>query len=123
MTDQPPQSKTILVVEDEHLVRTMITRGLREEGYHVLEASDGVLALAVVLVAAAKIDLLVTDIIMPNLGGLQLAERLILAGHPPILLFITGYDQDRSKIPGPLLEKPFGAHTLVAEVRRLLLQA
>jgi CheY-like chemotaxis protein len=123
VTGQPTQPKTILVVEDEDRVREMITRSLREAGYHVLEASDGLLALAVVLATAAKIDLLVTDIVMPNLGGLQLAERLILAGHPPILLFITGYDQDRSKIPGPLLEKPFGADTLVAEVRRLLLQA
>jgi two-component system, cell cycle sensor histidine kinase and response regulator CckA len=123
MTDQAPQSKTILVVEDEDGVREVITRGLREAGYHVLEAGDGVQALAVVLAAAVKIDLLVADIVMPNMGGLQLAERLTVDGKHPIFLFITGYDQDWSKISGAGLEKPFRPDELVAEVRRLLLLA
>ena len=93
-------------------------RGLRAAGYHVLEASDGVQALAVVLAAGVRIDLLLTDIIMPNMGGLQLAECLTVDGRLPIFLFITGYDQDWSKIPGAGLEKPFGPDQLVAEVRR-----
>jgi CheY-like chemotaxis protein len=122
MTDQAPPSITILVVEDESHVRAMMTRGLREEGYRVLEAGDGEHALAVVLATGAKIDLLVTDIVMPNMGGLLLAERLTLDGQYPVFLFITGYDQDWSKIPGPGLEKPFGPDALVAEVRRLLSQ-
>jgi CheY-like chemotaxis protein len=122
MTDQPAQPKTILVVEDEHQVRAMITRALREEGYRVLEAGDGEQALAVVLASGAKIDLLVTDIVMPNMGGLRLAERLTLDGQRPIFLFITGYDQDWSKIPGPGLDKPFGPGQIVTEVRRLLSQ-
>jgi CheY-like chemotaxis protein len=70
MTGQPTQPKTILVVEDEAHVRAMMTRALLEEGYRVLEAGDGEQALAVVLATGAKIDLLVTDIVMPNMGGL-----------------------------------------------------
>jgi two-component system, cell cycle sensor histidine kinase and response regulator CckA len=122
MTDQAPQSITILVVEDEDGVRAMIARALREAGYHVLEASDGVQALAVLLAARAKIDLLVTDIVMPNMGGLQLAERLTVDGKRPLFLFITGYDQDWSKVAGSGLDKPFGPRHIVTEVRRLLSQ-
>jgi CheY-like chemotaxis protein len=109
VTGQPTQPKTILVVEDEDGVRAVITRALREAGYHVLEASDGVLALAVVLAARARIDLLVADIVMPNMGGLELADRLTVGGRHPIFLFITGYDQDWSKVGGSGLHKPFGA--------------
>lgn len=119
MPDQPPQPKTILVVEDQDVVRHLIVRALLEEGYHVLEASDGAKALAV-LAGGVRVHMVVTDIVMPNLGGVQLAERLTLQGRAPVLLFITGYDQDPSKIPGPLLEKPFAPETLVAEVGRLL---
>jgi DNA-binding response OmpR family regulator len=122
MTDQAPQSVTILVVEGEDGVRAMITRALREAGYHVLEASDGVLALAVVIAYKAKIDLLVADIIMTNIGGLQLAERLTVEGKHPIFLFMTGYDQDWSEVAGSGLNKPFGSGEIVAEVRRPLSQ-
>jgi two-component system, cell cycle sensor histidine kinase and response regulator CckA len=119
----PAVPKTILVVEDQDVVRAMVTRSLLEEGYRVIEASDGEQALAAVLAAGVKIDMLVTDIVMPKLDGLQLAQHLTLEERAPVLLFITGYDQDLSKVPGPLLRKPFGPSELVAEVRRLLLQA
>jgi len=122
MTDQPSGSKTILVVDDQNDVRLMITRSLREAGYRVLEAGDGEHALALVLASGAKIDLLVTDIVMPNMGGLQLAERLTLDGQHPIFLFITGWNQDWSKVPGTGMDKPFAPEELVTEVRRLLSQ-
>jgi len=122
VTGQPPQPETILVVEDQDVVRHLIVRALLQEGYHVLEASDGAKALAV-LAGGVRVHMVVTDIVMPNLGGVQLAERLTLQGRAPVLLFMTGYGEDRSKVPGPLLEKPFGPETLVSEVARLLSRA
>jgi DNA-binding response OmpR family regulator len=62
----------------------------------------------------------ITDIGMPNMGGLQLAKRLTLVARPPVLLFISGYDQNPAEVPGALLAKPFDPDRLVAEVRRLL---
>ena len=119
MSDQPPQSATILVVEDQDAVRQMIVRSLVEQEYRVVEAGDGVQAL-VLLASDLRIDMVITDIGMPNMGGLQLVERLTLTDRTPVFLFISGYDQNRSEIPGALLEKPFDPDRLVAEVRRLL---
>jgi CheY-like chemotaxis protein len=121
MADQPPQSTTILVVEDRDDVRQMIVRGLVQEGYRVVEAGDGVQALAL-LDGGLRIDLVITDIAMPNMGGLQLAQHLTLIAPAPLFLFISGYDQNPAKIPGVLLPKPFAPDTLLTEVRRLLSQ-
>jgi CheY-like chemotaxis protein len=119
MPYQPPQPRTILVVEDHDVVRQAIVRGLREEGYRVIEASDGELALSV-LASGLRIDLLVTDIIMPNMGGLELAEVVKVMRHPPTLLFISAYDFEPSMVPGRLLRKPIGPSEVVAEIRCLL---
>jgi CheY-like chemotaxis protein len=119
MADLPPQSTTILVVEDRDDVRQMIVRSLVEEGYRVVEAGDGVQAIAL-LTNDRRIDLVITDIRMPNMGGLQLAKRLTVVVPAPAFLFITGYDQNPAEVPGALLAKPFAPDTLLAEVRRLL---
>jgi CheY-like chemotaxis protein len=119
MPELPPQTRTILVVEDRDFVRQAIVRGLREVGYRVIEASDGELALSV-LASGLNIDLLLTDIIMPNMGGLELAEVARVMRHPPTLLFISAYDFEPSMVPGRLLRKPIGPTEVVAEVRRLL---
>jgi len=120
MPDLRPQPRTILVVEDHDLVREAIVRGLRGEGYDVIEASDGELALSV-LANGLGIDLLVTDVIMPNMGGLELAELVRVMRHPPTLLFISAYDFEPSMVPGRLLRKPIGPTEVVDEVRRLLI--
>jgi two-component system OmpR family response regulator len=117
-----PHTARILVVEDQHTVRQIVVRCLRAAGYEVLEAGNGEEALAV-LESDLQIDMVVTDVRMPEMGGLRLAERLTLTGRSPLLLFISGYGPDPSTIPGPLLEKPFGPDELVSEVRRLLSQA
>ena len=122
MPDPSPEPKTVLVVEDQNVVRRMVARALEEEGYRVLEASDGEQALEL-LSRGPRVDLVVSDVVMPNMGGFVLAERLLLGGEPPIFLFITGYDQDPTKVPGPLLQKPFTPTELVAEVKRLMAQA
>ena len=122
MPYQPPQPRTILVVEDNDVERQVLVRALREEGYRVVEAGDGELALSV-LASGLRIDLLVTDIVMPNMGGLKLAGVAKFIRHPPILLFMSAYDLQPSLVPGRLLRKPFRPSELVAEVRSLLLQA
>jgi len=119
MPYQTSPPRTILVVEDHDAVRRMIVRGLQEDGFHVIEASDGELALSV-LASGHHIDLLVTDIAMPKMGGLELAEVVKPIQHRPILLFISAYDFDPAVVPGPLLRKPFKPSEVVAEVRRLL---
>ena len=119
MSDQPPDSTSILVVEDQDEVREMIVRSLVQEGYRVVQARDGVQALAL-LGSDPRTDLVITDMGMPNMGGLTLARRAALVARPPVLLFISGYDQNPAEIPGALLVKPFGPDMLLDEVRRCL---
>jgi CheY-like chemotaxis protein len=121
MLDHPPRSATILVVDDLEAVRQMAVRSLVEQGYRVVQAGDGVEALAL-FDGGLRVDLVVADIGMPKMGGLQLAKHLTLVAPAPVFLFISGYDQDPVEIPGALLAKPFAPDTLVAEVRRLLSQ-
>jgi CheY-like chemotaxis protein len=119
MSDQPPDSTTILVVEDQDEVREMIVRSLVQEGYRVVQARDGVQALAL-LGSDPRIDLVITDIGMPNMGGLTLARRATLVARPPGAPVHLGLRSNPAEIPGALLAKPFEPDTLVAEVRRLL---
>lgn len=119
MPYQPPEARTVLVVEDHDNERQVIARGLRAEGYEVIEANDGELALSV-LASGRRIDLLLTDIAMPNMGGVELANILKAVRHPPILLFMSAYHVEPSTVPGLLLRKPIRPSELVAEVRRLL---
>ena len=122
MSRQTFPSRTILVVEDHDNVRQELVRALRDDGYHVIEARDGELALSV-LATGLRIDLLVTDIVMPNMGGLELAAILDAMRQPPLRLFMSAYALQPSLVPGRLLRKPFMTSELVAEVRRLLAEA
>ena len=119
MPYHPSEPRTVLVVEDHDNEREVIVRGLRAEGYEVIEANDGELALSV-LASGRRIDLLLTDIAMPNMGGMELANILKAMRHPPILVFMSAYHIEPSMVPGLLLRKPIRPSELVAEVRRLL---
>jgi two-component system, cell cycle sensor histidine kinase and response regulator CckA len=114
----PGPAKTVLVVEDQAEVRSVLARVLCSEGYRVLEASDGVEAMEVIT-AEHEIDLVLSDIVMPRMDGMQLAKNL--ASSTPILL-MTGDPQRRwdDHVAAPLLQKPFTPETLCAEVRRAL---
>jgi CheY-like chemotaxis protein len=118
----PLPPRTILIVEDHDNVRRELVRALRDDGYHVIEALDGALALSV-LASGCRIDLVVTDIVMPNMGGLELAAILDAMRNRPILLFMSAYAFEPSLVPGRLLRKPFRPSELVAEVHRLLTAA
>ena len=118
--------ETILLVEDEDSVRRLARRVLESQGYTVLEAINGEDAMRMATDYAGVIDLLVSDVVMPELGGRQLAERLT-ASRPDIeVLFISGYTDDEILRRGllergqHLLQKPFTSTALAHEVRSLL---
>ena len=124
---RPNGSETILLVEDELLVRAVGAEVLRHQGYTVIEAANGAAALEVALNADEPIDLLVTDVVMPLMGGKELADRL-RGSRPDIkVLYTTGYSKDMALIRelaadgSSLLQKPFGPTELVERVRRSLM--
>jgi two-component system, cell cycle sensor histidine kinase and response regulator CckA len=119
-------SETVLVVEDEDVVRAMACRGLREHGYTVLEARNGVEAISLVQRNRESLDLVVSDVVMPELGGRELAARLALLAPSLPVLYMSGYTGDdviqRGLLdPGsPFQQKPFTPESLARTVRELL---
>ena len=112
--------ETILVVEDEPAVRQLTARILRRGGYAVIEAASGTEALA--LAADHHFNMLLTDLVMPQVSGPELAER-IRQMHPGVpVLFMSGYSQDvlgprgALSADAPLIQKPFAAQDLLKNV-------
>lgn len=122
----PRGSETILVVDDEEPVRTVSQRALESLGYRVLAAGDGVEALEVAAAHDGAIDLLLTDIRMPRLGGMELAARLLAVRSETRVLLMSGYSEfgppaDASHLAeAPRLMKPFGVVALAQRVREML---
>ncbi|HEX3236179.1 MAG TPA: PAS domain S-box protein [Gemmatimonadales bacterium] len=119
-------TETILVVEDEALVRGMASRGLREYGYCVVEAANGVLALALLEEGALRVDLMISDVVMPEMGGRELGRRVALINPSLPVLYMSGYTGDdvvqRGLLdPGlPFQQKPFMPEELARKVREML---
>jgi CheY-like chemotaxis protein len=117
-------SETILLVEDEDEVRAVVGEMLRSHGYTVLEARDGGEALHVSGLHADVIHLLVTDIVMPNMGGRELVRRLTPRRSILKVLYVSGYTDDSITDYGALdaafLEKPFTSSVLARKVREVL---
>jgi len=118
--------ETILLVEDEGAVRTVASQSLRRLGYTVLEAADGDAAVSVARGHAAPIAILVTDVVMPGMDGVTLADRL-RAGHPELqVLFMSGYahdvvlQHDALEPVRHFLQKPFTPEMLARKVRDVL---
>jgi len=115
--------ETILVVEDEHSVRHLMARALREQGYVVLEASSGREALEAARAGAQRIDLLLSDVVMPEMSGKALASYLVAERPDLRTLFVSGYTDDdvirhgveNSRVA--FLQKPFTMGALLAKVR------
>lgn len=124
--DLPPhgQGEVILVVEDEEAMLRVTARVLRRHGYVVLEARSSVDALEAA--GTTRLDLLLTDVIMPGYSGRQLAERLHVRQPDLSVLFMSGYSQgvlgsERALDEGvALIQKPFGQRALLHKVREVL---
>ena len=122
----PRVAETILLVEDEEAVRSLAKRLLTQKGYRVLEASDGAIALRLAAGHVGEIDLVLTDVAMPNLGGRGMVEELRELSPDLRVLFMSGYlkeevfpDKAAAKRT-PYLQKPFTGETLLSEVRAAL---
>ena len=119
-------AETILLVEDEAAVRSLAKKILARKGYRVLEASDGAIALRIAAGHVGEIDLVLTDVAMPNLGGRGMVEELKELSPDMRVLFMSGYpkeevfpDREKAKLI-PYLQKPFTGETLLVEVRAAL---
>jgi PAS domain S-box-containing protein len=121
-----PELETILVVEDEAGIRALVRKILRRQGYQILEASQGEEALAVCAQHKGRIDLLVTDVMMPQMSGRELATKLIALRPDIKVLYVSGYTDDSmlqsgSFPPGTaFLQKPFTLGSLLGKVREVL---
>jgi PAS domain S-box-containing protein len=119
-------SETILLVEDEIAVRSVAARVLLNQGYTVLEAANGEEALAVLEKAEGKVDLVLTDVVMPDMGGLQLAGQVQSRWPGLKLVYMSGYsegDKLQPEMEDPqsvFLQKPFSAESLTVRVREVL---
>ena len=119
-------TETILLVEDEQMVRDLAVKVLELSGYKVLTAENGAEALLLAKRALAEIDLLVTDVIMPQMNGRTLYEQLHRLKPQMKVLFISGYTADVIAQHGVLekgmnfLQKPFVLHAFIAKVRETL---
>jgi CheY-like chemotaxis protein len=114
---------TVLVVEDEEPVRTMLQRTLLGAGYTVLTCASGDEALELSASLGAPIDLLVTDVVMRGMGGRELADRLTQARPELKVLFVSGYTRRQvgmRKTTHEYLEKPFTPAELWKIVEQIL---
>jgi CheY-like chemotaxis protein len=120
------RATTILVAEDDDGLRAIITRVLWDQGYRTLEARHGQEALHLAELAAPYLDLVVTDVIMPELNGLELGRQLAQRWASIPVLYISAYPaNDIFNRGGPsdaasFLQKPFTAEVLLERVRQLL---
>ncbi|GAA4040247.1 cell cycle two-component system response regulator CpdR [Parerythrobacter jejuensis] len=118
----PIPSRRILLAEDEEAMRTYLTRALQNAGYDVVSVDRGTAALPAL--ESEHFDLLLSDIVMPEMDGIELAQRCNEVSPHTKVMFITGFaavslkasrDQPRAKV----LSKPFHLRDLVLEVERV----
>lgn len=122
----PRGTETILLVEDEQMVLRLTRQVLEMQGYCLLEASNGREAIEICREYNGTIDLVITDVIMPQMGGRELAEKLSPLLPNAKVLYMSGYTDEAIAHHGVLdenicfLPKPFGLSVLVEKVREVL---
>ncbi|MEP6916497.1 MAG: response regulator, partial [Acidobacteriota bacterium] len=128
-SDAPPPrrgSETVLLVEDNESVRELAREALTRGGYHVVEATNGEEALYLANEGPDAIDLVVTDVVMPVMGGRELAARLLATSPQIKIVFISGYTDDRMETQDVLqlgaafIQKPFTPDALLRVVRGVI---
>jgi two-component system cell cycle sensor histidine kinase/response regulator CckA len=119
-------SETVLLVEDEESVRELVREALEGRGYNVCSARNGNEALAIAARQELKIDLMITDVVMPGMGGRELANRMAAVRPGTRVLYLSGYTEDAIMHHGVLepgtafLQKPFTLDALALKVREVL---
>ena len=119
-------SETVLLVEDEESVRQLVRETLESKGYKVLEADNGEAALRIVSNHSDKIDMLITDVVMPGMSGRELSARLCASRPQTKVLYLSGYTEDAIGHEGVVdpdtafLQKPFTLQMLSRKVREVL---
>ncbi len=121
----PHGSEMVLLVEDERSLRHAVERILRRQGFSVLTASHGAEALEVCRRHEGDIDLVLSDVVMPEMGGKQLAEAVRQLRHPPLMVLMSGYDERAPALAGVhggtrIIHKPFTIEALLSGVRSAL---
>jgi CheY-like chemotaxis protein len=122
----PGGKETILVVEDEDTIRHLTVRMLKSLGYNVLEARHGGEALLIGERYEKKIDMVLTDVVMPHIGGLELMKRLREVRNDFRVLYTSGFTEDRIIDHGigshkvPFLMKPYTRQALSRKIREVL---
>jgi two-component system cell cycle sensor histidine kinase/response regulator CckA len=124
----PPARETVLVVDDEEMVRRLAVRILLGQGYRVLEAGGGEEAVRILQRASSRIDGVLTDVAMPGLGGRQLGETITRCWPGLRVLYMSGFPARRMVEEGaldptsPFLQKPFTTEQLTRKVREMLIK-
>jgi two-component system, cell cycle sensor histidine kinase and response regulator CckA len=123
--DRNTEREVVLVVDDETTVRRFARRVLLEHGFDVHEAGDGAEALELIRGMFDRLDVVVSDIVMPKLNGVELLHRLATVRPELPVILMSGYAGPQLaergiEAPCSILAKPFSADTLVAEVRRCI---
>ena len=116
-------SETILIAEDEPTVRQFLASLLTSQGYSVLTACDGLEALQVARNHEGRIDLLLSDVVMPRMNGIELAQHLRGEIDHLKILLVTGYSENQvalREVGDAYLQKPFGPQVLTKCLRSLL---
>ena len=118
----------VLVVDDEQGLRDLVCRTLRAEGYRTLEAAHGGEALEMVETGPERIDLVVTDVVMPGMDGRELGRRLARIRQTLPILYMSAYEvndifqRGSPRGSAPFLQKPFPRDGLINSVQQLLRQ-
>lgn len=121
----PPTRETVLVVDDEEMVRRLAARILLGEGYHVIEAGGGDEAVRTLQRASNRVDVVVTDVAMPGLGGRQLGETILRCWPRVRVLYMSGFparkmvDEGALDPTSPFLQKPFTREQLARKLREV----
>lgn len=115
---------TVIVVDDDETVRRVLQLSLTRAGFRVVVAEHGLHALALFdAEPEGAVDLVLTDVVMPEMDGVVLAERLLARRPPPRLMFMSGYVHDPDRLdrvlgrPAPFMSKPFDVDELAARIR------
>ncbi len=119
-------SETVLVAEDQSELRDLVCETLKSSGYNVIQAKDGIEAFNLIASNKVKIDLVLTDVVMPHMGGHELSQKAKSVESKAKFLFLSGYTEDVLMQQGItsgqtyFMEKPFAMKSLLSKVRHIL---